>query len=162
MRFSPSSNLCPIYWIIEYIVDDDDDNIYIYYDEVCVCNEKSSLLVFRAWPSDDDDGHDGMMTMMVFMVLMMMMMTYTGRVLSLWGVMEAQVSVGNNDNEHFDATSPTHTSTPVLPDEYQRWAKNDFFTPILGSGLKTCRILKSCLNGAWWLFGESPVCWFRA
>ena len=47
-------------------------------------------------------------------------------VLSLWGVMEAQVSVGNNDNEHFGATSPTHTSTPVLPDEYQQQAKGDF------------------------------------
>ena len=32
-------------------------------------------------------------------------------VLSLWGVMEAQVSVGNNDNEHFGATSPTHIHT---------------------------------------------------
>ena len=47
MRFSPSTNLCPIYRTIEYIVEDDDDNIYIYYDEVCVC-------LGRAGRSDDD------------------------------------------------------------------------------------------------------------
>ena len=67
-----------------------------------------------------------MMVMMTMMVMVMIMMVVAGRVLSLWGVMEAQVSVGNNDNEHFGATSPTHTSTPVLPNEYQQRAKGDF------------------------------------
>ena len=55
-----------------------------------------------------------MMVMMVMMVMVMMMMVVAGRVLSLWGVMEAQVSVGNNDNEHFGATSPTHPH-PFFP-----------------------------------------------
>ena len=67
-----------------------------------------------------------MMVMMTMMVMVVMMIMTVAGVLSLWGVMEAQVSVGNNDNEHFGATSPTHTSTPVLPDEYQQQAKGDF------------------------------------
>ena len=98
-----------------------------------------------------------LMVVMTMMVMVVMIMPESCLYGALWRRRSRLVITITSTSAQLPPHTHPHPFFPTNINSGQR-VIFCFFSPILGSGLKTCRILKSCLNGAWWLFGESPVC----